>query len=64
MGKDLIEKKERNWTALTVINAVKARLDKLKQRREQEIQMKMSWSDFLQFAASEMEKLASNGKHK
>jgi hypothetical protein len=64
MGKDLVEKKEKNWTALTVTNLVKLQLDKLKERREREVQMKMSWSKFFQFVASEMEKFASNGKHK
>lgn len=56
MAKDLIEKKEKTWTALTVMNDVKARLDRVKRGKEREHGMTLSWSKFFSLILPGLEK--------
>lgn len=62
MPKDLTEKKEKTWTALTVMNDVKARLDRIREKRQKELGVELSWSKFLSLVMDDLEKHAGNGK--
>lgn len=60
----VIKGSKKSWTVLTVMNDVKERLDKLKEKKEHELKMKLSWSKFLQFVMNDLEQHSGNGKGK
>lgn len=49
-------KTERTWTALTVMNDVKVRLEKLKEEKEKKFKTKLSWSKFFSFLLTDLGK--------
>ena len=55
------EKPKKSWTVLTVMNDVKARLDKVRSLKEKELRVKLSWSGLLSLMVDDLEKFA-NGK--
>jgi hypothetical protein len=62
MGKPVIEKKKKSWTALTVMNDVKVRLDEARGILEKEIRVELSWSKFFSLLLDERAAHAGNGK--
>jgi hypothetical protein len=62
MGKDIVEKKKKSWTALTVMNDVKARLDKARADLEKKVGVELSWSKFFSLLLDERETHVVNGK--
>jgi hypothetical protein len=62
MGKVIVEKKKKSWTALTVMNDVKVRLDEARVGLEKKIGVELSWSKFFSLILDEREAHAGNGK--
>jgi hypothetical protein len=62
MGKPVVEKKKKSWTALTVMNDVKLRLDEARIGLEKKVGVELSWSKFFQLLLDEREAHAGNGK--
>jgi hypothetical protein len=62
MGKVIVEKKKKSWTALTVMNDVKVRLDEARVVLEKKVGVELSWSKFFQLLLDERAAHAGNGK--
>ena len=62
MGKVIVEKKKKSWTALTVMNDVKTRLDEARVGLEKKIRVELSWSKFFSLLLDEREAHTDNGK--
>jgi hypothetical protein len=52
-----IEKSEKSWTVITVMNDVKDQLDAERVAKEKELNITLSWSKFLQLFVNEMKDL-------
>lgn len=62
MVKPVVEKKKKSWTALTVMNDVKTRLDEARVGLEKKIGVELSWSKFFSLLLDERVAHAGNGK--
>lgn len=62
MAKPTAEKKKKSWTALTVMNDVKLRLDQVRTDLENKIGVEFSWSKFFSLLLDEREANAINSK--
>jgi hypothetical protein len=49
-----IEKTEKSWTVITVMNDVKEQLDEERMKKERELNITLSWSKFLQLFVNEV----------
>ena len=49
-----IEKTEKSWTVITVMNDVKEQLDEERMKKEKELNITLSWSKFLQLFVNEV----------